>query len=316
MGTPLVSIITPSYNQADYLEETLRSVLAQDYPHIEYLVVDGDSQDGSVEIIRKYAEQLAWWVSEPDEGQSEAINKGFQRASGEIVAWLNSDDIYLPGAIREAVEVLEGDPSIAFVYSDYQSINARGEVVNKIQSRQYSLADLLAMHIIGQPTVFVRRRFLDQVGLLDMSYQYLMDHNLWIRLAAEAPFAYVPQEWAAARVHPMAKNVTEAKSFGLEAYRILAWAKTQPKLAEFMAQEPSRIWGGAHRFHARYLLDGGAPWEALKTYWQVWRAYPKYAYEHWHRILFCFASMVGLGKLRRILYRRYYLTPDRKDEVQ
>ena len=125
MGTPLVSIVTPSYNQADYLEETMRSVLAQDYPHIEYLVVDGGSQDGSAEIIRQYADQLAWWVSEPDEGQSDAINKGFQRATGEIVAWLNSDDTYLPGTIREAVEVLEEDPSIGFVYSDYHSINAR-----------------------------------------------------------------------------------------------------------------------------------------------------------------------------------------------
>jgi hypothetical protein len=114
----------------------------------------------------------------------------------------------------------------------------------------------------------------------------------------------------------MAKNVAQAKSFGLEAYRILAWAKTQPKLAEILEQEPDRIWGGAHRFHARYLLDGGAPWEALKTYWQVWRAYPEYAYEHWHRILFCFASMVGLGKLRRILYRRYYLTPGQKDKAE
>jgi glycosyltransferase involved in cell wall biosynthesis len=314
MGTPFVSIITPSYNQADYLDQTIRSVLAQDYPHIEYMVVDGGSSDDSVEIIRKYQHRLAWWVSEPDEGQSDAINKGFQRAKGEIVAWLNSDDVYLPGAIQEAVEALNADPSIAFVYSDYQSINARGEVVNTIRSRQYSLADLLALHIIGQPTVFIRRSYLDEVGILDTSYQYLMDHNLWLRLGAEGRLVHVPQIWAAARVHPMAKNVAQAKGFGLEGYRILAWAKTQPKLAEILEQEPGRIWGGAHRFHARYLLDGGAPWDALKTYWEVWQAYPKYAYEHWHRILFCFISMLGLGKLREILYHRYYLSPESKDE--
>jgi glycosyltransferase involved in cell wall biosynthesis len=309
MGKPLVSIITPSYNQADYLEQTIRSVLEQDYPYIEYMIVDGGSQDDSVEIIRKYEDQLTWWVSEPDKGQSEAINKGFQRAKGEIVAWLNSDDIYMPGAVRKAVEALEADPSIAFVYANLHSINARGEHVNTIRYRQYNLVDLLALNIIGQPTVFVRRSYLDQVGLLDTSYDYLLDHHLWLRLATKAPFVYIPQEWAAARFHPLAKNVAQAKNFGVEAYRILEWAKTQPKLVEALELAPERIWGGAHRFSARYLLDGGAPMDALKAYWKVWRSYPDYAYQHWHRIFFSLLSLIGLGSLRRIFYRRYFVSP-------
>ncbi len=123
---PRVSIVTPSFNQAAFLEETIQSVLSQDYPNLEYIIIDGGSTDGSVEIIKKYADKLAYWVSEKDTGQADAINKGLIRVTGEIVAWLNSDDIYLPGTIRAAVEALQAHPDCGLVYGDVLSVDAKG----------------------------------------------------------------------------------------------------------------------------------------------------------------------------------------------
>src|SRR5512140_333329 len=153
----LVSIITPSYNQAAYLEQAICSVLDQDYAHIEYLVVDGGSTDGSVEIIQRYVSRLAWWCSEKDSGQAEAINKGMQRAHGEIVAWLNSDDLYLPGAVAAAVRTFAEHPQAALVYGDMRSVDGENRTINLQRYRQLSLADLLCFEIIGQPAVFMRR---------------------------------------------------------------------------------------------------------------------------------------------------------------
>lgn len=313
MEKPLITIITPSYNQAAYLEHTMRSVLDQDYGNLEYMVIDGGSTDGSVEIIQKYAGRLAYWVSEPDKGQADAINKGFQRARGEIVAWLNSDDIYLAGTIRRAVEVLQGNPEAAFAYANLLSINARGEHVNTIHYRQFTIEDLLAFYIIGQPTVFMRRKMLERVGRLSTDFNYLLDHHLWLRMAAAAPFRYVAEPWAAARYHPMAKNIAQAAGFGEEAYRILEWAQGEPRLEEIMEMAADRVWAGAHRFNARYLLDGSQPRAALQAYRKVRQHYPEFWFQHWHRIAFAYLSLLGFGSLRRLIYRRY-LIPTPKPE--
>src|SRR6266545_7557430 len=149
----LVSIVTPSFNQASYLEQTLRSVLEQDYPSVEYIVVDGASTDGSVDIIKKYSDRLAWWVSEKDQGQGEAINKGLSRAQGEIIAWLNSDDYYLPNAISAAVKIFDQNPEVVLVYGDMLAVDENSQTINVLKYKQYSLEDLLCFQIIGQPAV-------------------------------------------------------------------------------------------------------------------------------------------------------------------
>ncbi|MCU0488245.1 MAG: glycosyltransferase [Anaerolineales bacterium] len=206
--TPLVSIVTPSYNQARFIEETIQSVLGQDYPRIEYLIVDGGSTDGSVEIIRRYADRLGWWVSERDQGQTDAINKGFARANGEILAWINSDDTYLPQAVSQAVAALQSHPQAGMVYGDANLIDEHGAVLGKFPARQTDYRRLRQGYVhIPQQAAFFRADLWRKIGPLDPTFYFAMDYDLWVRLAGQAPLVYTPQLWANFRLHQTGKSV-------------------------------------------------------------------------------------------------------------
>lgn len=303
--TPLISIVMPSFQQSAYLEAALRSVLEQDCPDMEVLVVDGGSTDGSPAIIQRYAPRLAWWVSEKDRGQGDGINKGLARARGKYVAWLNSDDLYLPGAVAAALTELEARPECGMVFGDVLAINAAGETTNVMRYGAWGLEELMRFSIIGQPGVFMRRETLLRAGLLDESYHLLLDHHLWLRVAQHAPLRYLPHTLAAARFHPQAKNVARAAAFGQEAYRIVDWMQTQPALAEPFARNRRRIWAGAHRMNARYLLDGGQPGPALRAYLRCLTAHPPTALREGHRMVFAAASLlVNVDRLRDWYLRR------------
>ena len=205
---PLVSIITPSYNQGYFLPETIQSVLSQDYPNLEYIIVDGGSSDNSMEVIRQYADRLTWWVSERDKGHADALNKGFGRATGVILAWLNSDDTYQPGAIAKAVEYLLAHPDISMVYSDANLIDEQGKYLGRFPARQTDYARMLNGYVhIPQATTFFWTRLWKQVGPLDLTLKYSFDYDLWVRLAKIAPVVYVPQVWANFRLHEAGKTV-------------------------------------------------------------------------------------------------------------
>lgn len=296
---PLVSIITPSYNQVQFLEIAMRSVLEQDYPDLEYWVMDGGSTDGSLEIILKYADRLKGWVSEKDKGQADGINKGFKRSRGEIVAWLNSDDRYLPGAVSQAVTLFEQHPEAAFVYSDVESIDENGKSFNLMHYGNWKLADLMQFNIIGQPGVFMNRAVLERAGYLDPNYQYLLDHHLWLRMAAiAAPLHAGRQVWAQARIHGKAKNVADAEKFGPEAFRLAKWLGSEEVFYPQNAQYHRKIWAGAYRLNAFYMVDAGSSKEALKLYQQSFKLDPGMTMKHWKHWLLALAGSLGLRNFR------------------
>ncbi len=217
---PTVSIVTPSFNQGRFIRETIESVLSQDYPAIEYMVIDGGSTDETVSILKSYGNRI-FWISEPDSGQSDAINKGWKRATGEILTWLNSDDVYLPGAIAKAADYLQRHPNVGVVYGDAFHISGEGTFLGRFPSEPFSKDRLKETCFIAQPAAFVRRRVLEHVGVVRESLRYCMDYDLWIRISKHYPLEYVPIPVANVRMHRDCKTVRDRAATYAETVNML-----------------------------------------------------------------------------------------------
>ncbi|MCA1816152.1 MAG: glycosyltransferase [Acidobacteria bacterium] len=204
-----VSVVTPSYNQGRFLEQTVRSVLLQGYPNLEYIVVDGGSTDESVRVIKKYEKFLAHWESGRDRGQSHAINKGFARSTGEIMCWLNSDDYFLPGALRAVAEALADGAGADAVVGHCVQVYADGRAPVEGKGEFESLTRLLEFwkgYRMHQPSIFWRRKVFERVGYLDESLHLTMDFDYWARAARHFPFANVDRALSCATYHDDAKT--------------------------------------------------------------------------------------------------------------
>lgn len=202
-----ISVITPSFNQAQFIERTIQSVLNQNYPNLEYLVMDGGSSDATVEILQRYQTRLTW-VSEPDGGQTAAINKGFRQITGDIVGWLNADDEYMPHTLSVVANYFSQHPDAVFLYGDAETIDDRGRSYGRRGNvKPTNFADLVSQgDFIVQPAAFWRAKLLTEVGLLDESLRYCLDYEYWLRVSQKYPLHYLSVPLARERFHPQAKT--------------------------------------------------------------------------------------------------------------
>ena len=225
---PRITLVTPSFQQARYLPWTIRSVLGQGYPNLEYLICDGGSTDGSVDVIRSIENRISWWCSERDGGQTQAINKGFRRATGDIIGWLNSDDMLLPGCLRLVASAF-ADPQIQAICGWGVMMSAEGRVRRRWVFGQPTAGQLRSRSILFQPSVFWRRELFGRIGYLDESFQFCMDQEYFARMAEHGVVPkLVPKFLAAYRKHDETKTSTIAAVGEQESNRIAQRFVTEP----------------------------------------------------------------------------------------
>ena len=278
---PRVSIVTPSYNQAQFLEETIRSVLLQGYPDLEYFVMDGGSTDESAQIIQKYEPWLAGWVSEKDNGQADAINKGVAQSEGEIIGWLNSDDLYCSDAIRIVVNYFNAHPEVDMIYGSIDRVDSNGRFIRQVVPLDYSFKKLLSNQlVIPQPATFFRRNCFENVGGLDASFFHAMDFNLWVKIGMNYSTHRVEHVLARFRTHADAKSVAYSYTVGPELLKTLDWAFSQPDLPMGIQAERKEIYSGAFvvagtGYYASLRLSQARQffYKAIKLYpSQIWKS--------------------------------------------
>lgn len=207
---PKISIVTPSFNQGTFIEETIRSVLLQNYPNLEYFIIDGGSTDGSLEIIKKYSPWISYWVSEKDNGQGHAVNKGFARATGETLAWLNSDDVYYPNALFSASRHMMATPGYVAYVGVCDRVAAKGQVLSTVEPRNLTAAGIANWYFEGffyQPACFFRRDAFEEIGGINEAFQNALDIDLWLRLIGKGGFSAMAAKVAFAHIHEEMKTM-------------------------------------------------------------------------------------------------------------
>lgn len=206
---PKISIVTPSYNQGKFLEQTILSILNQNYPNLEYILMDGGSTDNSQDIIEKYKDRIAFWVSEPDNGQSDAISRGFQKSTGDILAYINSDDYYLPGSLMEIANVFLNNPSVQWVVGQGHFIDEQGNFLMKKKYPSISMNNMLYLeNCVFQPATFWRRDLYYSVGGINTKYSFSFDYDLFLRFLERSPPDTIQDEMAVFRIHSRSKTST------------------------------------------------------------------------------------------------------------
>ncbi len=311
---PLVSIITPAYNRADYLDETIQSILNQDYANVEYVVLDDGSKDHTREVLEKYTGKILW-ESHPNMGEVRTVNKGMAMAHGDLVAVVNSDDPLLPGAIKTAVNLMQDHPEVLVAYPDWIKIGPAGERISQVQVAEYDYAYTLRYHhcIVG-PGAFARRRAVELIGFRDPAFRYVADFDYWLRLGLHGPFMRIPQSLATFRVHPDSLSVSsKGKAMADEHIRLMEKFFGLPNLPTDVRRLRSQALGSAHRVAADACgsARGAARWHLAQAAWY----YPRYLPAMLLAILPTSISGALLPIARRLALRGRVKTPVRGSEV-
>jgi glycosyltransferase involved in cell wall biosynthesis len=300
---PRISIVTPSYNQGQFIEETIRSVLLQGYPNLEYIIMDGGSTDDSVEIIRKYEPWLSYWVSEPDRGQADAINKGWRRATGAYITWLNSDDLLKPQGLERSMGVLWNE-KLDLVYGPIETIDVDSSIIEISVCWPFSLEQMVRYirNPVPQPGFLMRQTMLQEVGYLDDSLHFIMDYDYWIRLALwGASTRSLPYVLAAFRRHADAKSSKIRLRWIIEMYRIhdKVYGGELSGLAESWGREARTI---IALMHAKSLVEARLTSEARRILRQELFEVPGKRMEVVGVLLASYGVPVGLMRVfKRIL---------------
>lgn len=305
---PLVSIITPTYNQSDFLRETIESVITQDYPRVEYLVIDDGSTDATPRVLAEYDGRVRSYSRE-NRGQTPTINEGWQQLTGDIFTWLNSDDLLLPGALSTAVNYLREHPEVDIVFGDTMMTAADGTHIGRSQPRgrfDYREFVIKCENPIAQPSAFIRRRVVDDVGPLDPHFYYFMDWDFWLRAGVRHKIEYTPELLSTYRLHPDSKTVAQA-------------AKAAPELKylydKFFAREDLPDWMRAVERRAKanmlftsggYYLEGGQPAQAARVAREAIRNYPAALFnpEMLHKFIYCTFAGSSVYKGSRSAFHR------------
>jgi len=247
MDLPSISIITPTFNHIDFIRDTIESVLDQNYPDLEYLVIDGGSIDGTVDLLKSYGDQIKW-ISEKDDGQSDAINKGLKMARGEIVGFINSDDLYLPGALEKVGKYFARFPAKIWVTGKCRTINIRGDEINKLVTmyknfwlKFNSTKILYILNYISQPSTFWRREAIDQIGFLDDKLYFTMDYDYWLKLANIKKPGVIKEYLSLFRLYPTSKSGGTVKD------------QFEEELSVASKSAPSNALIKLHKFHNKII---------------------------------------------------------------
>lgn len=271
---PLVSIVTPSFNKGPYIEETILSVRNQTYPRTEHIVIDGGSTDETLTILEKYAGDIVW-VSEPDRGQSDAINKGWRRAQGEILAYLNADDTYPSDAVAIAVRYLDEHPDTGMVYGDGILTDETGKFIRTYHAGEFSLRDLIyCRDNILQPALFLRRSVYDKIGGIDENLHLAMDLDYWIRAGLLFKVAYLPIPLATAKVYGDAKSVALMHKYVRDYEHILEKVFADPHLPPELAAEKNAVYNYVYTKGGLDYIHLGMMQEGLKYLGKAFRMHP------------------------------------------